>query len=233
MSKKKRKRRPKHCGPKMMGVIFEDDALVVVDKPAGLLTVTTDKRSTRTAYHFLNEYVRRRAPRSNRKVHIVHRLDQATSGVLVFAKSREVKDAIQSAWDRTRKTYLAVVEGIFDRDQMTVSSYLAENRAHNVYSTRDRTVGKLATTGFNVIARGRDTTLLEVDLVTGRKHQIRVHLADLGHPVVGDRKYGKGTGRHKRLLLHASRIEFAHPLNHGRLELTAPTPAEFDRFVGS
>ena len=215
----------------MMDVVFEDDDLIVVDKPAGLLTIATDKRSTRTAYHLLNEYVGRGGAKSRKKVHIVHRLDQATSGVLVFATSREAKLALQRAWERTEKTYVAVAAGVVDRDQLTVTSYLAENRAHNVYSTRNRSAGKLATTGLKVIARGREATLLEVDLVTGRKHQIRVHLADLGHPVLGDRKYGCDDRQHKRLMLHAARIAFDHPVTGERLELSAPAPPVFERLV--
>src|SRR4030042_3600038 len=172
-------------------IIHEDEALIVVDKPAGMLTMGTDTDKTRTAYFALIDYVRRGCTRSNRRIFIVHRLDKETSGILIFAKSKDVKFDLQHRWKETRKRYIAVVHGKCNRLSDTITSYLAENKAHLVYSTIDAKKGKLSRTSYKVLRETGDFSLLEVDPFTGRKHQIRVHMADNGHPIVGDKKYGK------------------------------------------
>jgi len=214
-------------------IIHEDRDIIVVDKPPGLLTMGTDKEKSRTAYFILTDYVRKGCARSRKRIFIVHRLDRDTSGILVFAKSEEAKFRLQGQWEETKKKYLAVVHGKFENSSETITSYLAENKAHNVYSTSDATKGKLSHTAYKVLKETKDFALLEVHLLTGRKHQIRVHLAGIGHPVVGDRKYGKGNEARTRLALHARSISFRHPFSGEQLTFETEAPADFNKIVGS
>jgi 23S rRNA pseudouridine1911/1915/1917 synthase len=218
--------------PRGLRILFEDEHVLVVVKPAGLLTIATEREKTRTAYSILTDHVRRGAARSRERVFIVHRLDRETSGVLVFARTEAAKRRLQDDWGNTSKQYLAVVHGRPERDRGTITSYLAENRAHRVYRTRDRTTGKLARTAYRVTVSNRRYSLLEIDLLTGRKHQIRVQLADLGHPVAGDRRYGD-PGERGNLALHARSLTFTHPVSGDRLTFTAEPPAHFGRLMGA
>jgi tRNA pseudouridine32 synthase/23S rRNA pseudouridine746 synthase/23S rRNA pseudouridine1911/1915/1917 synthase len=213
-------------------ILHEDRDLLVVDKPPGLLTMGTDTDKSRTAYFILTDYVRKGNAKSRKRLFIVHRLDRDTSGVLIFAKTAEAKRRLQEHWDETTKKYLAVVHGRLEKSSDTITSYLAENRAQVVYSTRDRTRGRLARTAYRVLKQSLDMALLEVDLLTGRKNQIRVHLADIGHPVVGDRKYGSPARTHPRLALHARSIAFRHPHTGEPLTIETAVPESFDRLVG-
>jgi tRNA pseudouridine32 synthase/23S rRNA pseudouridine746 synthase/23S rRNA pseudouridine1911/1915/1917 synthase len=158
-------------------ILYEDEDILVVDKPAGLLTIGTDTDKEHTAYFILMDYVRKGQAKSRKRVWIVHRLDRETSGVLVFAKSEEAKRRLQDRWEETEKKYLAVVHGNLKKKSDTMTTYLAENKARVVYSTSDHAKGKLAHTAYRVLRETKDFTLLEVDLLTGRKHQIRVHRA--------------------------------------------------------
>lgn len=242
-------RRPgptKENGPRLVGfewsdvlarhsrlrVVYEDRDLLAIDKPAGLLTVATEKERERTAYFMATDYVRKGVAKSPKRVFIVHRLDRETSGILVFAKTREAKLQLQSHWRNTRKTYLAVVHGRPPKKEDTISSHLAENRAGVVYVTSDPSKGQPARTAYRVLRQTRDLALLEINLLTGRKNQIRVHLAELGHPVAGDRKYGR-KDRATRLALHALSISLDHPYNGKPLTLVAKAPVYFARLVGS
>jgi tRNA pseudouridine32 synthase/23S rRNA pseudouridine746 synthase/23S rRNA pseudouridine1911/1915/1917 synthase len=166
-------------------------------------------------------------------VFIVHRLDRETSGVLVFAKSEEAKRRLQGEWGETEKKYLAVVHGQCRKREETITSYLAENQAHVVYSTSDPAKGKLSHTAYRVLKQTKEFALLEVSLLTGRKNQIRVHLAGIGHPIVGDRKYGGAKESHAGLALHARSISFTHPFSGQRLTFAAKVPAYFQALVGS
>jgi len=217
--------------PHGLVILHEDREILVVDKPAGLLTIGTERDKSRTAYFVVTDYVRKGCARSRNRVFIVHRLDRDTSGVLVFAKSEEAKLRLQGAWGETEKTYLAVVHGRCPKSQETITSYLAENKAHVVYSTSDAAKGKLARTAYKVLKQTKAYALLEVNLLTGRKNQIRVHLADIGHPIVGDRKYGSATDSHAGLALHARSISFTHPMSGQRLTLAATVPAYFQKLV--
>jgi 23S rRNA pseudouridine1911/1915/1917 synthase len=219
--------------PQGLVIIYEDRDIIVVDKPPGLLTMGTDKEKSRTAYFILTDYVRKGCARSRKRVFIVHRLDRDTSGILVFAKSEEAKLRLQGQWEETKKKYLAVVHGKFENSSETISTYLVENKAHNVYSTSDATKGKLSRTAYKVLKQTKDFALLEVDLLTGRKHQIRVHLAGIGHPVVGDRKYGKGNEARTRLAFHAGSISFRHPFSGEQLTFETKAPEYFNKLVGS
>jgi RluA family pseudouridine synthase len=219
--------------PKGLVIIYEDKDILVVDKPPGLLTMGTETEKSRTAYFILTDYVRKGCDKSHKRIFIVHRLDRETSGILIFAKNEEAKLQLQSQWEETKKKYLAVVHGRCENSSGTITTYLAENKAHIVYSTSDATKGKLSHTAYKVLKETKDLAFLEVDLLTGRKHQIRVHLAGIGHPVVGDRKYGRGNEARTRLALHARSISFRHPFSGEQLTFESKVPEYFSKLIGS
>ena len=218
---------------KGIGIIYEDRDIVVIDKPPRLLTMASATEREKTAYHILTDYVRKGSAKSPKRIFIVHRLDRDTSGIVIFAKTETAKNRLQERWDTTEKKYLAVVYGKVPEKSGIITSYLAENIAHVVYSTKNKATGKLSTTAYKVLKETRDFSLLEIDLVTGRKNQIRVHCADMGHPVVGDAKYGNKNDAHKRMALHARSISFLHPWNGKRVQLEAKVPAYFTGLVGN
>ncbi len=217
--------------PKGLAILYEDDDLLVVDKPAGLLTMGTERDKSRTAHAILNEYVRKGQPKSRNRVYIVHRLDRDTSGLLIFAKNEAAKLVLQEQWETTEKHYLAVVRGVLTAKEGVISSYLVENSAFKVYSTPDSAKGKLSHTAYRVLKETKGLALLDIHLLTGRKHQIRVHLSERGHPVVGDQKYGKGD-QYQTLALHARSISFKHPVSGQTLSFTTGIPDYFTRLVG-
>jgi len=213
-------------------IIYEDRDILVINKPAGLLTMASPTEREKTAYHILTDYVRKGAAKSPKRVFIVHRLDRDTSGIVIFAKTEAAKSRLQDEWDKTEKKYLAIVYGKLPEKSGVITSYLAENAAHVVYSTKNSSIGKLSTTIYKVIKETKDFSLLEIDLVTGRKNQIRVHFAEKGHPVVGDSKYGKRDDIHKRMALHSRSISFLHPWNGRRMLLEVKVPPYFTGLVG-
>jgi len=217
--------------PKGLEVLYEDKDILVVDKPAGLLTVGTPTNKLRTVHYILTDYVRKGSLKSRNRVFVVHRLDQWTSGVLIFAKSERVKLQLQAQWKDAAKIYLAVVHGRPAKKQDTITSYLAQNRAYVVYSTTDAAKGKLAHTAYRVVKESGPVSLLEIRLLTGRKNQIRVHLADRGHPIVGDRKYGRPGDVRKRLALHAKSISFPHPATGRRMTFETRVPAYLNELM--
>jgi tRNA pseudouridine32 synthase/23S rRNA pseudouridine746 synthase/23S rRNA pseudouridine1911/1915/1917 synthase len=217
--------------PKDLQIIYEDDYLLVVDKPAGLLTVQTETNKTRTAQYILTDYVRRGNYKSRNKIFTVHRLDQWTSGVLIFAKSEEIKMKLQAQWKDTEKKYIAIVHGRMPQKEGIISSYLAENKAFVVYSTTDPAKGKLAQTAYKVLKETPGFNMLEINLLTGRKNQIRVHLTDKGCPIVGDRKYGKAHDDYKRLALHSKSISFKHPVTGKQMTFETRLPPYFHNLM--
>jgi tRNA pseudouridine32 synthase/23S rRNA pseudouridine746 synthase/23S rRNA pseudouridine1911/1915/1917 synthase len=227
------KRTPTKYQPKGLTILHEDKDVIVVDKPCGLLTMGTERDKSRTAHSILNEYVRKGDTRSRNRIYIVHRLDRDTSGILIFAKSEAAKIFLQGQWQDTDKRYLTVVHGSLSPKEGTISSYLAENSALTVYSTSDPTAGKLSQTEYTVLKESRGFSLLEIHLLTGRKHQIRVHLSEKGHPVVGDKKYGLRNDSYGALALHARSISFTHPVSGKRLTFETGIPDFFTRLVGS
>lgn len=210
-------------------VLHEDRDLLVVDKPAGLLSMGNEKEKTRTAYRMASDYVKAREPGT--RIFIVHRLDRDTSGVLVFAKNEKMKRALQDNWDKLvkRRGYLAAVEGRLPQQEGTVKSFLCETVTHLVYSGAKGRDGKEAVTRYRLVAENRGYSLAEVEIDTGRKNQIRVHLQDLGCPVAGDRQYGAKTDPLGRLGLHAYELSFTDPRNRKPLVLRAPLPAGFQK----
>jgi len=219
--------------PRGLKILYEDNDILVVDKPAGLLTVGTDTQKNRTAHYLLTDYVRKGYVKSWKRIFTIHRLDRWTSGVLVFAKNEEVKFLLQAQWKDTEKKYVAVVYGQLAKKEGIIASYLAENKAFGVYSTTDTTKGKLARTAYKVLKETRQFSLLEITLLTGRKNQIRVHLADKGHPIVGDRKYGKTEDGYKRLALHSKSISFKHPATGQQMTFEAGLPSYFNRLMNN
>ncbi|MFC1671992.1 RluA family pseudouridine synthase [Planctomycetota bacterium] len=226
-SQKPFKKSPKRYQPKGLSILHEDRDILVVNKVSGLLTVSSEKVRDDTAYYRLNEYVRKGNPKSRHRVRIVHRLDRDASGVIVFAKNEEGKRYLQKEWQGFQKTYCALVHGTMPEKEGIITSYLAEYGVHKMHSVKDPTKGQLAKTGYTVLRESAKYSLLKIDLLTGRKNQIRVHLADKGCPVAGDKKYGVKDKGIKRLTLHAASITIVHPHSKETMTFTAPVPAYF------
>lgn len=215
-----------------LAILYEDKDLLVVDKPAGLLTVATEREKTRTAHSLLTEYFLRGCGRSRKRLYVVHRLDRDTSGTLIFAKSEEAMFRLKDRWKQTEKKYLAVAHGKFEKSSGTISTYLAEDDDYFVYSTSDSATGRLSHTVYTVLRETKGLSLLEISLLTGRKNQIRVHLSGIGHPIVGDTKYGYEDDLQPRMALHARSISFKHPFNNKKLFFASEIPAFFSALVG-
>jgi len=212
---------------KRLNIIYEDKDIIVIDKPAGLLSVSTDKKDELTAYRLTNEYLRNKRAR----VFIVHRLDRETSGVMLFAKSEKVKLKLQDNWDDfvTVRGYTAVVEGKVSPNERKITSWLKQTKSLIVYSSNRENDGKLAITNYKVLRASSKYSLLELNLETGRKNQIRVHMKDIGHLVVGDKKYGAVTNPIGRMALHASVLTIKHPTLHEKMQFESPTPEVFTK----
>ena len=214
--------------PRGLDILFEDKHIIVVDKPAGLLTMATRTETEKTAHWALSDYVRKGQAKSREQAWLVHRLDRETSGVLIFARSELMRDRLQASWEEVNKTYVAVVHGQVTPREDTISTYLIEELNYRVHSTKNTEHGKLAHTKYRVIEQTLRMALVEIDLLTGRKHQIRVHFAERGNPVVGDDMYGSAKGNSEgRLALHARRIEFPHPASGEIMRFEAPLPGAF------
>ncbi len=230
---KKFKIPPKKHHPKGLTILHEDHDIIVVDKRSGLLTISTDSVKENTAYYLLNSYVRKGNPKSKKRVFIVHRLDRDTSGVLVFAKNEVVKRFLQDKWQEFSKTYYAVVHGKLEEKEGIITSYLAQNKVYKMYSVNNPEKGKLSKTGFKVLKESKNFSLLEITLITGRKNQIRVHLSEKGHPVVGDKIYGERDKGVKRLALHSASLSILHPHTKEKMTFEAEVPTYFWSLVNS
>lgn len=217
--------------PRGLTILYEDLDIIVIDKSAGLLTMGTDCEKENTAYFRLNEYVKKGNPRSRNRIFIVHRLDRGTSGLLVFAKNEQAKHFLQDNWDRFDKRYYAVVHGILAQKQGTISTFLVENSCFRVYSVPDPLKGKFAQTGYQVIKESARYSLLEIKLFTGRKNQIRVHFSEMGHPVAGDKVYGKEDTSLKRLALHSASLTLVHPYTHKEMVFKTEVPSYFKTLI--
>lgn len=209
-------------------IVFEDKDVIVIDKQAGVLSVATEKE-TRTAYSLLREYVK--STDTKNKIFIVHRLDRETSGLMVFAKSEAVKRKLQDTWDETvtDRSYVAVVEGRLEKKSDTIVSWLTEDKNYKVHSSKNSETGQKATTRYTVIKSNKKYSLLKVNLETGRKNQIRVHMQEIGHPVAGDKKYGAVSNPIKRMGLHAQQLAFIHPTTGENLNFETELPEAFGR----
>ncbi len=213
-------------------IVYEDDDIIVVNKGYGLLSMGTDNKSEGTAYWILRDYVKRKDPRN--KIFIVHRLDQQTSGLMMFAKNVQAKEAMQHNWNNMvlERRYIAIVEGgQIDPPVGSVESYLAENSVHEVYSTDNPNEGQFAVTRYRTLRSRGQYSMVELQLETGRKNQIRVHMKDLGHPIAGDKRYGAKTSPIHRLCLHAQTLRFVHPITKRDMNFTSELPAGFTKMV--
>jgi 23S rRNA pseudouridine1911/1915/1917 synthase len=210
-------------------IVYEDQHLIVIDKMAGLLSMATKNEKRNTAYSLLSKHVKKQ-DRGN-KIFIVHRLDRETSGLMLFAKSEPVKNKLQEFWNETviERTYIAVVEGMAEQQEGTISSYLSEDKVFKMHSSQAPKDGQKAVTHFSVLKKNEAYSLLKVNLETGRKNQIRIHMQEMGHPIAGDKKYGGTTNPMKRLGLHATKITFIHPVSGEKMNFETKIPRLFMR----
>ena len=211
-------------------IVYEDDHLIVVEKKEGLLTVPTYTGSHEvTCFSLLKNYVRQRDSRAG--IWVVHRLDRETSGLLVFAKTQELQHYMRDYWRELvqRRTYVALAEGVFEKQEGKITTWLTEDdKTKMVYSSPVDDGGKIAITNYKVLQQKEQTALVELNLETGRTNQIRVHLASIGHPILGDRKYGHPADTElDRLALHAKVLEFIHPVTEQVLHFETPIPKNF------
>lgn len=199
-------------------ILYEDKYLIAVDKKSNLLTISTNKESINTLYHQVHEYLFKK----KEKVFIIHRLDKDTSGIVLFAKSDNIKKIMQDNWDNVKRKYIALVHGNVKKSGV-VKSYLKETKTLYVYSSNDKKNGKYAETYYDVIKNNMHYSLLDIDIKTGRKNQIRVHLNDINHPIVGDKKYGTFKDKEKRMYLDAYKLEFIHPVTKEKIVIEKDT----------
>ncbi|MGD9949387.1 MAG: pseudouridine synthase [Desulfobulbus sp.] len=214
-------------------IVYEDEDILVIDKPARLLTIASASEKIKTAFYKVSACLSAR-PHGNDRVFVVHRLDQDASGLLVFAKTEAAQHGLQKCWPEAEKKFLVVVEGQILQQNGKVSNYLCESKIHRMFATsKSNSDGKYAETHFQVIRSSPEFSLLEVTLITARKNQLRVHLADMGHPVVGDKKYGAKTDPIKRMAVHASLLTFPHPTTDEPMRFTLPMPQKFNVLLKS
>jgi 23S rRNA pseudouridine1911/1915/1917 synthase len=208
-------------------IIYEDDAIIVIDKEEGLLSIATEKERQKTAYFILLEHVREMNPKD--RVYVVHRLDKEASGLMMFAKSEDLQEKIQRDWKENiiDRRYAVLVEGKMENEEGTHTSWLMESKALIVYSYNHDNGGQKAITHYKVLQSNDDFSLLEAKLETGRKNQIRVHMQDLGHSIVGDKKYGSTQNPIRRMGLHAMLLSFKHPVSGKEMKFETPVPRKF------
>ena len=214
----------------MLKLVYEDAYIIVVEKKEGLLSVSTEHQKERTAQHILNEYVKR--SHRNNRIFVVHRLDRETSGLMMYAKDEKTQHTLRDNWHDIvyDRRYVSIVMGDMEKDQGTVRSWLTDRKLY-VSSSPVDDGGKLSITHYRTIKRANGYSLMELQLETGRKNQIRVHMQSLGHPVVGDARYGCETDPLGRLALHAFKLCFYHPLTGERMEFETPYPAPFKNLM--
>lgn len=209
-------------------VMFEDNDLIVVEKKEGLLSVTTGKEQETTAFQILKNYVKKSSPQN--RIYVVHRLDRETSGILVFAKNREAQLILQENWHAivTKRVYVALVEGKVEKEQERLVTWLKEHeKSLKIRSYDADNGGQMAVTNYRRIKYNDNFSLLEIQLETGRKNQIRVHMESIGHPIVGDKKYGSENVSLGRMALHAKVLEFYHPVTEEIIHFETSVPKEF------
>lgn len=208
-------------------IIFENDEIIVINKPSGLLSIASDKEKGSTAYRMLTDYVQQKD--KHNRIYVVHRLDEDTSGVLMVAKSEKLRDALQEKWNDlvSSRGYYAIVDGKLDKKSGTLTSYLKKNAQNMMYSSKKAGDGQYAVTHYKVIEENDKYSFLDVHIDSGRKNQIRVHLGDIGHNVIGDDKYGNPSNPIKRLGLHAYELVLTHPFTNKVMKFKAPLPKEF------
>lgn len=212
---------------KNLPIIFENNDLIVINKPSGLLSIASDNEKGRTAFRMVNDYLQQKDKRN--RIYVVHRLDEDTSGVLVFAKNPQIKDALQKNWNDIVKSrrYYAVVEGTLEKKEDCLINYLKENSLNLMYVTSDKKNGKKCITNYKVIRSNNLYSLLDINIESGRKNQIRVQLGNINHYVIGDDKYGEPSNPINRLGLHAYELSFINPLTNKLMTFKTDIPVEF------
>ncbi len=215
-----------------LDIIFENDELIAINKPSGLLSIASDREKEITAYRLLMDYVRTKDPHN--RIYVVHRIDKDTSGVLIVAKNERIRDALQDHWNDIVKFrgYYAIVEGNVEEKKKTIKSWLREASTNLMYSSRKPGDGKESITHYQVIKEIDGYSLLDVNIDTGRKNQIRVHMKDIGHNIIGDERYGSTKNPLNRLGLHAYALEFIHPITKKVMRFETPMPNEFVSMFG-
>lgn len=212
---------------KKIDIIYEDKYLIAVNKPSKLLTIASNKEREKTLYHEVSEYVKKK--HKSNKIFIVHRLDKDTSGIVVFAKDQNTKNLLQDNWDlyAKKREYIALLSGKVKPVKGTLKNKLVETKTNLVYVDEKNKMGKLAITKYELIKYTANNSLVNIEILTGRKNQIRVQLSNIGFPIVGDIKYGMKKSFYNRLMLHASKLTIIHPLTKEVLTLEARVPKEF------
>ena len=209
---------------KKLDIIYEDKFILAVNKPHNLLTISTDKEKDKTLYHEALTYIKKK----NQKIFIVHRLDKDTSGIVLFAKNEKIKKYLQDNWSNVQRYYVALVEGKITA-KGEIKSYLKETKTLLTYSAKE---GKFAHTKYEPIMISNKCTLLNIQILTGRKNQIRVHMKDINHPIVGDQKYGSKIKSVKYLYLTANKVVFIHPITKKEINLEIDIPEESIIIIG-
>ena len=213
---------------KKLDILYEDKFLIIINKPSNLLTISTAKEKERTLFHYVYDYLKKKNKRN--KVFIVHRLDKDTSGIIMFAKDESTKFYMQENWNKVKRNYVAVVNGKIENKKGVIKNYLMETKTHLTYSVNDKN-GKLAITEYEKILENKKYTMLSLTLKTGRKNQIRVGLAEMGNPIVGDKKYGIKKDPIRRMALHANYMEFIHPKTKEKIIIDIDIPDSFVNLV--
>ncbi len=211
-----------------LNILYEDKYLIVIEKPSGLLTIGTIKERENTLYKKVSDYVKKQ--HKSNKIFIVHRLDKDTSGIILFAKNEEVKRKLQRDWDKTIRKYIALVEGNVAQNGI-IKNYLGETKTLKTFITNNKNLGKLAITKYYVLKNAKEYSLLNIEILTGRKNQIRVHMESINHSIVGDKKYGSKKNPIRRLCLHANYLEFIHPITNKKIIINSNYPIIFDKLI--
>lgn len=211
-----------------LDIIYEDKYIIVINKPSNLLTIGTEKNRDNNLYRKVSDYVKKQ--HKSNKIFIVHRLDKDTSGIILFAKSEKIKSILQREWDKTTRYYVALVEGKV-KTSGTIKNWLRETKTLYTYSSNIKNDGKLAITKYKPIISDNQYTLLDIEILTGRKNQIRVHMKDIGHPIVGDKKYGSTKNPIRRMMLHATYLKIKHPITNNEIEFTSKYPEIFNKLI--
>lgn len=211
-----------------LNILYEDKYIIAVNKPHNLLTIGTEKIKENTLYRKVSDYVKKQ--HKSNKIFIVHRLDKDTSGIVLFAKKENIKQILQQNWDKNKREYVALVEGKVIGCE-TIKNYLKETKTLYTYSTNNPKEGKLAITKYKTIISNKEYSLLNIEIFTGRKNQIRVHMKDINHPIVGDKKYNSKKNPIRRMCLHASYLSFIHPISNEKIEIECEYPTIFDKLI--
>ena len=212
-----------------LDILYEDKYLIAINKKSNFLTIATKNEREKTLYHQVSEYVKKQ--HKSNKIFIIHRLDKDTSGIVLFAKNEKIKNKLQANWNNVIRNYVALVEGKVKKQSDIIKSYIAETKTLRSFSTNDKRLGKLAITEYQKIKENKEYTLLKINILTGRKNQIRVHLSEMGNPIVGDKKYKSRKNPIRRLCLHANYLEFIHPITNKKILLETKIPKQFEMLI--